>query len=142
IEPWLAESVATTAGALTAITAPATKASKPLAAAVPIRTGRLTKVLTFCIVFDLLVDAASIGLQARPFIGELPHSSAGGRACLLHVEQSGQLGAVARTRPGQDVGHVAFDGLARQEEPARDLGVAVCGAEQRGTRLVGVLELL
>src|SRR5438105_9214181 len=48
-ELWLADSVATTAGALAAITAPAAKASKPLTAAVPKRTGRLTRVLTFCI---------------------------------------------------------------------------------------------
>jgi len=49
LELWLAASVATTAGALTAITAPATKASKPLTTAVPNGTRRLTRVLTFCI---------------------------------------------------------------------------------------------
>src|SRR3989442_1644841 len=49
LELWLADSVATTAGALTAITAPATKARNPLMAAVPNGTRRLTRVLTFCI---------------------------------------------------------------------------------------------
>jgi hypothetical protein len=53
LEPWVAVSPATTTGALTAISAPAAKARKPLAAAVPIETGRFIKVLTFCI-SDLL----------------------------------------------------------------------------------------
>src|SRR5207302_7329907 len=49
LELWLADSVAITAGAPTAITAPATKASNPLTAADPKGTRRRPRVLTSCI---------------------------------------------------------------------------------------------
>jgi hypothetical protein len=55
LELWLAENPVTTAGAPMAITAPAKKASKPPAAAVPMGTGRLIIAVTFNICSNLLI---------------------------------------------------------------------------------------
>jgi hypothetical protein len=48
----------------------------------------------------------------------------------LITQHAGKLCPVPGTRPGEDVGHVTFNRLARQEKAAGDLRVAVAGADQ------------
>src|SRR5438093_507038 len=61
LELLLRETPVPTAGTASAMTAPARKASKPPAAAVPTGTVRLIIVLTFCIGLDLLVIGRALG---------------------------------------------------------------------------------